>query len=1052
SISGNTTPSANSAYPYVISVRNSGLSTVNNYTVKLMQTGDVELGSVNGISIAPGATVEHTISWTPTTLGGTQVWGKVVFAADENPNNNETAYMNVTVMAAGLQIVDIGTGTATQRFPLGSYYGYERSAALYTAAELGSQNTRISAISWYSSIATTAAVPTKIYLKTTGASTLTADTWDNMISGAVLLYDQSQTGLAAGDWNLFPLNGTFDVDQGDNLVILVERNFGGGGASTAGGSSAGGGIYSTPIPGGHLTWNADNNPPTTNGSVAANRPNVRFAYSTYTIDTPPNPAIVGSPTNAAMDVALHATLNWNSGGGGPTGYKLFLGTNNPPTNIQNNTDLGDVFTYEPTGLAYGTTYYWKIVPYNAVGAATNCPVWSFSTMADPTVASFPWTEGFEEDWIGTPEAPFGWSQITVSGANPWKPYSYSPHTGSFCAQGPWASAGGEHLLITPPLSFGTGDYRLKFWLKGSNSTSTDLKVQIASSSSSAANFSTDLEYYIAGTNMPTVWTEQTIDLDAYSGIQYIAFRLLDDNGYSLYIDDVRVEEIPLGPVALVTPDTWDYDTQIIHTTTPKEFTITNIGVGSLEISSINVTGTGFALAEAFTADPLLENDSASFTVNFTPQTAGAHSGMITINSNIASVQIPLSGDCMDPTVYSIPWTEGFETGNVNSTAVLGWMQEGTAGTSEWTANDTETGYNRSPHTGDWNAYLRYSNTRWMFRPVQLQGGVNYRATVWARQDGSTATNASIGISYGTEASAAGMTETILAPTGLINGDYQKLAGAFSPATSGIYYLGILGTINSSPWYISIDDISIEFPEPVPPEPVVATFPLNGSTTLLNPILKWTPSAEGEPASSYKVYLNQGGAFTETDLVYEGADLQYQTTDTMNGQGYFWKVAAVNNFGSTDSETWSFQTPGQYQLAESFEDAFPPVGWSRENYWNSSTSYAFHGTKSVYRSTSTTPIRMITPPLDYVADSKVWFQTYVVSSDTQRMQLSYLDGTTWTNVGPELVLIPGAWQSHEVDLGSLAGNSYQLGLGAYYATGGSGTSVYLDHVIGPEFTP
>ena len=39
--------------------------------------------------------------------------------------------------------VVIGTGTATQRFPLGSFYGHERSAALYTAAEIGAQNTRI---------------------------------------------------------------------------------------------------------------------------------------------------------------------------------------------------------------------------------------------------------------------------------------------------------------------------------------------------------------------------------------------------------------------------------------------------------------------------------------------------------------------------------------------------------------------------------------------------------------------------------------------------------------------------------------------------------------------------------------------------------------------------------------------------------------------------------------------------------------------------------------------------------------------------------------------
>jgi len=34
------------------------------------------------------------------------------------------------------QSITIGTGTSTQRYPLGHLYGYERSAALYTATEM----------------------------------------------------------------------------------------------------------------------------------------------------------------------------------------------------------------------------------------------------------------------------------------------------------------------------------------------------------------------------------------------------------------------------------------------------------------------------------------------------------------------------------------------------------------------------------------------------------------------------------------------------------------------------------------------------------------------------------------------------------------------------------------------------------------------------------------------------------------------------------------------------------------------------------------------------
>ena len=69
--------------------------------------------------------------------------------------------------------MQIGIGTNIQRYPLGSYYGYERSAAIYKDSELGAQNIRITALSWYSTAAVTVNVPTKIYVKTTTETTLT---------------------------------------------------------------------------------------------------------------------------------------------------------------------------------------------------------------------------------------------------------------------------------------------------------------------------------------------------------------------------------------------------------------------------------------------------------------------------------------------------------------------------------------------------------------------------------------------------------------------------------------------------------------------------------------------------------------------------------------------------------------------------------------------------------------------------------------------------------------------------------------------------------------
>ncbi|NQX86660.1 MAG: fibronectin type III domain-containing protein [Flavobacteriaceae bacterium] len=160
--------------------------------------------------------------------------------------------------------------------------------------------------------------------------------------------------------------------------------------------------------------------------------------------------------------------------------------------------------------------------------------------------------------------------------------------------------------------------------------------------------------------------------------------------------------------------------------------------------------------------------------------------------------------------YAIPFVEGFESGYTHDADVAGCLaQESAYGSQKWLANNTFTNYNRTARTGDWNAYLRYNNIDWMFIPVNLVSGQSYTVDLYARQDDSDASNVLMTISYGNAPNASAMTNEIVAPTGVVNGDYQKLSGHFTPATDGIYYVGIKGDINNFPYYISIDDIRID---------------------------------------------------------------------------------------------------------------------------------------------------------------------------------------------------------------------------------------------------
>lgn len=206
---------------------------------------------------------------------------------------------------------------------------------------------------------------------------------------------------------------------------------------------------------------------------------------------------------------------------------------------------------------------------------------------------------------------------------------------------------------------------------------------------------------------------------------------------------------------------------------------------------------------------------------------------------------------------TIPFFDGFESNQTNGTDVADcWSQESVVGTQTWTANNSLTSFNRAPRTGSYNAYLRYSNEDWIYYPLALTGGTSYTAEAFARQDGGTATNASLTIKWGSVASAGAMTGNVAGAdnVGLVNGSYQLVQGTFTPSVNGTYYIGIKGDINGSPWYISLDDISVyETPSCLPPD-ITDVTNVTGTSVTVN----WDASVS-LPADGYEWEIRSSGA-------------------------------------------------------------------------------------------------------------------------------------------------------------------------------------------------
>ncbi|MEZ4841081.1 MAG: hypothetical protein R2821_06090 [Flavobacteriaceae bacterium] len=101
----------------------------------------------------------------------------------------------------------------------------------------------------------------------------------------------------------------------------------------------------------------------------------------------PNCTTLTMPTNGSTNVSVSTSLSWNSISNAD-GYRISVGTSSGGTDIVNNTDLGNVTTYDFTSdLPENTTIYVSITPYNSVGDATGCSEDSFTTETIATVPS-----------------------------------------------------------------------------------------------------------------------------------------------------------------------------------------------------------------------------------------------------------------------------------------------------------------------------------------------------------------------------------------------------------------------------------------------------------------------------------------------------------------------------------------------------------------------------------------------------------------------------------------------------------------------------------------
>ena len=151
SITGLTMFQSNQPVEHVITIRNNGANTQtsDDYSVKLMMEGDIQIGVLPGETIVYKETKEFSFTWTPTVQGTTYIYGVIDFQDDEYPDNNITDNKYLMALSENNKFIDIGDGQYGSKLPMDLYYRKSMSQSIYYPLEIGSNGGEIQALVYY---------------------------------------------------------------------------------------------------------------------------------------------------------------------------------------------------------------------------------------------------------------------------------------------------------------------------------------------------------------------------------------------------------------------------------------------------------------------------------------------------------------------------------------------------------------------------------------------------------------------------------------------------------------------------------------------------------------------------------------------------------------------------------------------------------------------------------------------------------------------------------------------------------------------------------------
>ncbi|MCK7590241.1 T9SS type A sorting domain-containing protein [Subsaxibacter sp. CAU 1640] len=578
------------------------------------------------------------------------------------------------------------------------------------------------------------------------------------------------------------------------------------------------------------------------------------------------PSTQATAYNTTNRTSNSGTLNWTRGNGNNVLVVMRQGSavNTDPTNGTSYTanaafgsgtqiGTGNYVVYNGpgtsvnvTGLSAESTYHVAVYEYATTGTCYNNTelTGNFTTLCS-TVYSLPFTEGFES---GVP--PTCWTQFTGAntlGVEQWQSDSRS-YIGSAAALINFENSVGttQDWLVTPAIDMsGLTDIELSFFGRELFNEPPDLgntyTVRVSTTTPVISSFTNIVETYTEA-DFSLTYTNKTIDLSAYSGQTiYIAFVMEQNSGDGWLIDNISID----------TPNTGCTFPALQAT----NFTATNIdgtaGTATVSWFPGNGNATLVVLKEgsAVDVDP---SSGTSYTANSafgTGEDLGSgnyvvYSGAGT-SVNISNLTVDTeyfvavysyytTGNCYNTNelagtfstgtatgcnAYTLPFTEGFEGGNIPTCWEV--FENGEAGNNQWTVNSND------PYNGsNFSAYLSFDagttsgvNRDWLITPpIDLSSVSNAELSFYTYTSGDPndtfVSNFSVRVSTASQTNLNDFTSIPFTNTeSQLGATYNQKIIDLSSYAGQVIYIAFVSEQNfpdgGEEWFI--DDISITAP-------------------------------------------------------------------------------------------------------------------------------------------------------------------------------------------------------------------------------------------------